>query len=282
MRMALVDLESLMKWANKNNCAVGSFSVANMETIIGIIKAAEEMNTPIILQIAEARLPLAPLELIGPMMLAAAKHSTIKVGVHLDHGNSISVIKKALSMGFTSVMYDGSHLPYEENKTCTLSVIETAKRMGASVEAELGTLGKGEDGSITGDVKYTEPAIAAEFAKVGMDALAVSIGNAHGNYFKDPKLKYDILKEISTSTQVPLVLHGGSGISPEEFRNCIKYGIRKINIATATFNAVVKGAQNYLSTSLEANYFDLNKSMVEQVYNNTKYHIRIFNNKEEV
>ncbi len=275
--MPLVTLEHLLKNADKKNIAVGAFSVGNMEMIIGAVKAAEEMDTSIILQIAEVRLPTSPLKLIGPMMVAAAENSKVDICVHLDHGLTYTTVETALKLGFTSVMLDGSLLPFEDNIALTQKVVKTAKEHGASVEAELGVVGGNEGGGKAHEIKCTDPLVANEFCeKTDIDALAVAIGNAHGNYPVAPKLRFDVLNDINRNCSTPLVLHGGTGITPEDFQECIRNGVRKVNIATASFDAVKTAAKNSLKDE-KANYFTLSSSMVEAVYQNVKKHIRIFN-----
>lgn len=275
--MALVTLKSLLKRASEKNIAVGAFSVGNMEMIIGAVKAAEETKTPIILQIAEVRLATSPLKLIGPMMVAAAKNSSVDICVHLDHGLTFETVKTALELGFTSVMLDGSLLPFKENIALTKKVSTLAKDYGASVEAELGVVGGNEGGGKAHEISCTDPALANEFCeKAGIDALAVAIGNAHGNYPIAPNLRLDVLKEINESCSVPLVLHGGTGITPLDFQECIRNGVRKINIATASFDAVKNAAAKEVSSE-KPNYFSLSAAMAEAVYDNVKNHIRIFN-----
>lgn len=274
--MALVTLKELITRAEANKIAVGAFSVGNMEMILGAIKAAEEMNTPIIIQIAEVRLPTSPLEIIGPMMVAAAENSSVDVCVHLDHGLKYETICKALEIGFSSVMIDGSLFSLEENIALTRKVVETAHEYGASVEAELGVVGGNEGGGKGHEIKYTDPAIADKFCKeTGVDALAVAIGNAHGHYSVAPELRLDVLKEIDNSCDTPLVLHGGTGITPEIFQECIRNGIRKVNIATASFDAVVNGARKSIEDN--GNYFKMSQSIADDVCENIKKHIRIFN-----
>ena len=231
----LVNMRNLLSDAQKGNYAVGSFSVANMEMVLGVLKAAEELCAPAILQIAEVRLKQSPLELIGPLMVAAAKHAKTPVAVHFDHGKTEKKIRTALELGFTSVMFDGSHLPLEENIAETKKIVSMAKQYGAATEAEIGCVGGSEDGSEDIAINCTKPADAVRFAaETAVDALAVAIGNAHGNYKSTPKLRFDILEECAKKVRAPLVLHGGTGISPEDFRRCAKTGIKKINIATAT------------------------------------------------
>ena len=275
--MALVTLKELIKRADKKGIAVGAFSVGNMEMILGAVKAAEELETPIILQIAEVRLPTSPLNIIGPMMVVAAENSNVDICVHFDHGLNYETVIQALDLGFTSVMLDGSLLPYEENVSLTKKVVETAKEYGASVEAELGVVGGNEGGGKGHEIQCTDPSLANDFCKrTGIDALAVAIGNAHGNYPVAPELRLDVLKEIDDNCDTPLVLHGGTGITPETFQECIRNGVRKVNIATASFDAVAKSAKE-ASSADKLNYFNLSQCMADAVYENVKKHIRIFN-----
>lgn len=274
--MPLVSLDKLVKRAKQNKIAVGAFSVGNMEMVLGAIKAAEETNTPIIIQIAEVRLPTSPLKTIGPMMVAAAKNSTVDVCVHLDHGLNYETVECALEIGFSSVMLDGSLLPYEENVALTQKVVAKAKQYGASVEAELGVVGGNEGDGKAHNIQCTNPDSAKDFCEqTGVNALAVAIGNAHGHYKVQPTLRLDILEEIHKNCDTPLVLHGGTGITPETFQECIKKGVRKINIATASFEAVAKASKQ--TAQAGGNYFDLSRNMADAVYENVKNHIKIFN-----
>ena len=274
--MSIVTLKELINQANAQNKAVGAFSVGNMEMILGAIRAAEETQTPIIIQIAEVRLQTSPLEIIGPMMVAAAENSSVDICVHLDHGLNYETVETALDLGFSSVMLDGSLLSYEDNIALTKKVVSLASEYGASVEAELGVVGGNEGGGKAHTIQCTDPAVAEDFCqKTGIDALAVAIGNAHGHYKVTPELRLDVLSEINNACTTPLVLHGGTGISPETFQECIRNGIRKVNIATASFDAIVRAsAQN---TVEKGNYFALSQKMADFVYENVKKHIRIFN-----
>ena len=275
--MSLVTLKELLNRADKSNIAVGAFSVGNMEMILGAVRAAEELNTPIILQIAEVRLATSPLSIIGPMMVAAAENSKVDICVHFDHGLKYNTVCEALDLGFTSVMLDGSLLPYEENIALTKKVVDTASEYGASVEAELGVVGGNEGGGSAHKIQCTDPELADDFSKrTGIDALAVAIGNAHGNYPVAPELRLDILNQIDNQCNTPLVLHGGTGITPQIFQECIKSGIRKVNIATASFDAVARAAKETSSID-KPNYFTLSQSMADAVYENVKNHIKIFN-----
>lgn len=275
--MALVNMKDLLKAAQKGNYAVGSFSIANMEMVLGVIKAAEETKSPIILQIAEVRLNHSPLALIGPLMIAAAKKADVPVAVHLDHGTTLECIKEALALGFTSVMFDGSHLPLEENIAMTKKVIEAAKPYGAAVEAEIGCVGGSEDGSVDIAMRCTSPKQAKTFyEETKVDALAIAIGNAHGNYKETPCLRFDILNDVKNCVDVPLVLHGGTGISEEDFIKCHQNGIKKINIATATFDSVEKSVRKGYNENTICGYYDLHQAEIQGAYNNAKKHMEIF------
>lgn len=273
----LVNMRELLEDAEKGNYAVGSFSVANMEMVLGVLKAAKELNAPVILQIAEVRLKQSPLEIIGPLMVAAAENASTPVAVHFDHGKTIEKITEALDIGFTSVMFDGSHLPLEENIEMTKKVISTAEEYDAAVEAEIGCVGGSEDGSEDIAINCTNPDDAVRFEKeTGVDALAIAIGNAHGNYKSTPKLRFDILKQVDDMTDTPLVLHGGTGISPEDFVKCSKTGIKKINIATATFDSVENNVREAYKNGNIQGYYDLHEAEIEGAYKNAKRHILIF------
>lgn len=277
----LVTMKSLLTKAQTENKAVGAFSVGNMEMVMGAVRAAEKLNTPIILQIAEKRLKNSPLELMAPMMIGAAENSKVEIAVHLDHGLTFECIKKALDYGFTSVMLDSSLESFEDNVKHTKEVVALAKNYGATVEAELGVVGGSEGDDFEHKISCTSPETAEIFAReTGIDALAVAIGNAHGNYPVLPSLRFDVLEEIHKKVDIPLVLHGGTGITPEMFIKAINLGIVKINIATASFDALAKSSKNYFVGNEKPDYFELSEQMVQGVYTNVERHIKIFNNKE--
>jgi fructose-bisphosphate aldolase class II len=273
----LVNMRDLLADAEEGNYAVGSFSVANMEMVLGVLKAAKELSAPVILQIAEVRLKQSPLELIGPLMVCAAENADTPVAVHFDHGKTLKKIGQALDIGFTSVMFDGSHLPLDENIAMTKKVIAMAEEYDASVEAEIGCVGGSEDGSEDIAINCTKPEDAVKFEQeTGVDALAIAIGNAHGNYKATPHLRFDILEAVDKMTDTPLVLHGGTGISPDDFVKCSKTGIKKINIATATFDKVENTVRNCYNQGSINGYYDLQNAEVEGAYQNAKKHILIF------
>ena len=276
--MALVKMKDLLKRAEEKNIGCGAFSVGNMEMVKGAIRAAEELETPIILQIAEVRLKNSPLHLMGPMMVQAAKEAKVDVAVHLDHGLTFETVDKALDLGVTSVMLDASTLPFEENIAKVKTVVEKAQKYGATVEAELGLVGGSEDGSCDHGIRCTDPDDAVVYAReTGIDALAVAIGNAHGNYPVAPTLAFDVLEKIHEKVDIPLVLHGGSGITDKDFQRAISLGIRKVNIATASFNSLTAHVEKYMASTDKHNFFDLNEAMVQGTYENVKRHILVFN-----
>ena len=276
--MALVKMKDLLRRAEEKNIGCGAFSVGNMEMVRGAIRAAEELDTPVILQIAEVRLKNSPLHLMGPMMVQAAKEAKVDVAVHLDHGLTFETVDKALELGFTSVMLDASTLPFEENIARVKAVVEKARKYGATVEAELGLVGGSEDGSCDHGIRCTDPDAAVFYAReTGIDALAVAIGNAHGNYPVAPTLAFDVLEKIHEKVDIPLVLHGGSGITDKDFQKAISLGIRKVNIATASFNSLTAHVEKYMESTDKHNFFDLNEAMVQGTYENVKRHILVFN-----
>ena len=220
----------------------------------------------------------SPLHLMGPMMVQAAKEAKVDVAVHLDHGLTFETVDKALELGFTSVMLDASTLPFEENIARVKAVVEKARKYGATVEAELGFVGGSEDGSCDHGIRCTDPDDAVVYAReTGIDALAVAIGNAHGNYPVAPTLAFDVLEKIHEKVDIPLVLHGGSGITDKDFQRAISLGIRKVNIATASFNSLTAHVEKYMESTDKHNFFDLNDAMVQGTYENVKRHILVFN-----
>ena len=236
----LATLNEVMGMAEQKKIAIGSFNTPNLESLRAVTEAAEELNLPVIIQFAQCHESLIPLQMIGSMMVEAAKNAAVPVCVHLDHGETIEYLQQALDIGFTGVMYDGSVLPYEENLANTKKVVEMAKRTGASVEAELGSMGKRESGAGdgTGDKDttkiYTDPAQAAVFVReTGIDALACSFGTTHGIYLTEPRLDFEVVRKVREKTSnIPVVMHGGSGVSAEDYHKAVEAGVRKINYFT--------------------------------------------------
>ena len=227
----LVNLVEILKLADEKKCAVGAFNTPNLECLNAVIDAAEKLNVPVIISHAELHEEVSPLAKIGPVMVQAAKAASVPVCVHLDHCETLDYMAQALEIGFTGVMYDGSTLPYEENLANTKKAVAMAKDYNCGVEAELGALASREGGTAnaSGPV-YTDPDEAVTFCReTGIDALAPSFGTAHGIYKSKPVLDLERVKVISEKTGLPLVMHGGSGVSPEDYRTGIQNGLRKIN-----------------------------------------------------
>lgn len=235
----LVTLKEILELAEKEQCAVGSFNTPNLESIQAVLSAAEELHVPVILMHAEIHEELIPLKVIGPIMLDMAKKAAVPVCVHLDHGVTLSYLEQALQLGFTSIMYDGSTLEYAANVDNTREAVRMAAKTGASVEGEIGVLGKREMGAgheEAGEVPreiYTDPDDALRFVQeTGIDALACSFGTAHGLYLKAPRLDMSVLDRVKAKVYIPLVMHGGSGVSERDYRTAIAKGIRKVNYYT--------------------------------------------------
>jgi len=243
--MPLCTTEKMLKDAQIAGVAIGAFNIENMEMAQAVIEAAEEMGCPVILQTTSGTAKYAPLTIITAMVTAIAKKVNIPVALHLDHSGETLALE-ALESGYTSVMYDGSKETFEENIRITKSVVEAAKKRSIPVEAELGSIGGKED-DIEAEIEYTDPKMAAEFVmKTGVQSLAVAIGTAHGVYKTTPKLDVERLKEIRKLVDIPLVLHGGSGLSTHDLQNCIRAGISKVNFGTDLRIAYTEGLKEYM------------------------------------
>ena len=248
----LVNLNQVLKKAQENRYAVGLFNTTDTDMLEAAIGAAEELRSPIIIGTAEVLLPYGELKLIAPSVVEAAKRATVPVVVHYDHGLTFERCMEALQLGFSSVMFDGSAKPYEQNLAETKEIVKIAHAMGATVEGEIGHVGEAanEDNLLTD--MYTTPEEAESYLNAtGVDALAIAIGSAHGVYKTKPMLNIPRLCEIRKRVDVPLVLHGGSGLSDEDFRNTIRDGIAKVNIFTdlclAGSSAMKEASDNNIS-----------------------------------
>lgn len=249
----LVTAKQLMLDAQKGGYAIGAFNVENMEMVQAVVAAAEELKSPVIIQTTPSTLKYASPEMFYANVAAAAKAASVPVVMHLDHGSSFQLAMQAFRAGYTSIMIDGSHSPYEENIAVTKAVVDACHPAGVPVEAELGKVGGKEDDLDGGDGGYTVPAEAADFvAKTGVDSLAVAIGTAHGVYKGIPKLDVDRLSEIRKVVSIPLVLHGTSGVPDEAVRECIRRGICKVNYATDLRIAFSTGLKAYLAKDPDA------------------------------
>ena len=255
----LVTMNEVLSRAAEQNCAVGAFNTPNLECINAVIEAAEELNVPVIISHAQLHEPAAPLDIIGPVMIQAAKAAKVPVCVHLDHCEELDYMERALKLGFNAVMYDGSTLSYEENVANTKKAVELARSFGAEVEAEIGKMPSREGGETESDGPvYTDPELAARFCReTGIDALAPSFGTAHGVYKAKPVLDLDRVKVISEKTGLPLVMHGGSGVSDEDYRLAIRNGIRKVNYYTYMSKAGVAAVRELLEKGDVTYFHDL-------------------------
>jgi fructose-bisphosphate aldolase class II len=236
----LVNVRDICAMAEQNNMAVAAFDTPSLEATRAAIEVAEQTGYPVILSHAEGHDPFVPLDYMGPTIVNLAERSSALLCVHLDHCEHLSYMRRALEMGFSGAMYDGSFLPYEQNVENSHRAAEMCATFGAGLECELGSMGSREAGSRdeggtaeeSGAI-YTNPDQAEEFVeKTGLDILACSFGTVHGLYKGEPHLNFDVLKKIRKKTGVPLVMHGGSGVSDDDYRKAINAGIRKINYYT--------------------------------------------------
>lgn len=275
----LVTLQEILAMAEEKKCAVGAFNTPNLECVTAVISAAEKLNVPVILSHAELHESVAPLAVIGPVMVLAAKAAKVPVCVHLDHCETLDYMARALDMGFTGVMYDGSLLPYEENVANTVKAVAMAKRFGAGVEAEIGKLSsrEGGTGESAGGPVYTDPELAVRFCKeTGIDALAPSFGTAHGIYKSKPVLDLDRVKVIAQKTGLPLVMHGGSGVSPEDYRTGIQNGLRKINYYSYMSKAGTTAVKALLSSQDVTFFHDLAFAARQAMESDAEKAMRVF------
>ena len=259
----LVTLKEILAIAEERNIAIGAFNASGLEAIEAEIAAAEQLDLPVIIQFAQCHETLVPLSTIGPIMVDMAKKASVPICVHLDHGETLEYLEEAMKIGFTGIMYDGSTLPYEENLRNTKKAVAMAAAVGAGVEAELGSMGKRESGAGDGtgeedDTKiYTDPILAKQFVdETGIDALACSFGTTHGIYLKQPKLDFGVVKAVREQTgKIPVVMHGGSGVSREDFHAAIQSGVRKVNYFTYMDKAGGTAAAAYINGRKEGEPF---------------------------
>lgn len=266
----LVTLKEILKIAQEKNVAIGSFNTPNMTTLQAVISAAEELNQPVIVMHAQIHeeMKLCKMDDIVPMMLMFAKKAKVPVCVHLDHGTDLEYVMKGLELGFTSVMYDGSVLSEEENTKNTKLVVAAAAKTGASVEAEIGSMGAREGGSSATASIYTDPDAAVRFVNnTGIDALACAFGTAHGFYKDTPKLDFERVEKIHKMISLPIVMHGGSGVSEDDYRKVIKCGVRKINYYTYMAKAGADAISNKEYSQFHDALTEAEEAMKENVIN---------------
>ena len=278
----LVNLKEILKIAEEEKNAVGMFNATGFDSLQAVIGAAEELNRPVIIAHAEVHNVYNDISFVGPAMIAAAQNAKVPVCVHLDHGTSTQMIYRALRIGFTSVMIDASALAYEENLRLTKEITEISHAMGVSVEAELGRLVTGESGSTEiANAKpedfYTDPEEAKAFCEAtGIDALAIAFGTAHGFYKSQPKLDFGVVEKCAAATGLPLVMHGGSGVSEEGFRKAIASGIRKINYYSYMSKAGYMAAKEYIESGRSNYLHDAEYAAMQAMKEDVKKAIKIF------
>ena len=289
----LVSLKELMKTASEGGYAVGAFNVSNLESLMAIMEAAEETGHGVILNYAEVHAPFLSMEQAAVIMLDAARNASVPVCVHLDHGSSMEACIRAIRLGFTSVMLDASAEDYETNVRATDQIVRLAHSVGVTVEAELGhifssNMGLAEspeeaetlDSYESADDVYTDPATAKDFVeRTEVDVLAIAFGTTHGIYTKKPVLDLDRITKIRQAIDIPFVMHGGSGLSKEEFQTAIQNGIRKINYYTYMTLAggkAVKEAMDQKGADENVFFHDIPMIAVRAMKENVKQAIRVF------
>lgn len=278
----LVNLNDVLYDAKRGKYAVGLFNAVNLELARGIIAAAESLRSPVIMGTAEVLFPYGPLEEVSYYLLPMAKKANVPVVVHLDHGLNKETCLKALELGFTSIMYDCSTDSYEDNVRKVKEMADIAHSYGATIEGELGHVGDNE-GSAEGSSHladpskfFTDPKMAKDYVeKTGVDALAIAVGNAHGAYKLPPKLDFERIRTIAKTIDVPLVLHGGSGLTDADFKHAIQEGISKVNIFTDINVAAVK-AEFSRFTDMNKGIIDLIPAAVEAIKQETLKKMQLF------
>lgn len=277
--MALVTLKEILDDAKKRSYGVGMFGSFNMEMFNGIIQAAEEANSPVIISTGPGELPFNPIHITGPVLVQKAREAKVPVCVHFDHGEKFEDVVAAIKSGFSSVMIDASSMSYKENVNATKEIVKIAHSLGVSVEGEIGHVG-GQEGSLHAEMTredfYTKTEDAVNYVKdTGIDALAIAIGTAHGQYTFTPVLDFERLKEIRDSVNVPLVLHGGSGLCDDDFKKSISLGIHKVNVFTDVCNAALKTIRQNIDKD-DLTYLGLSLDVIQGVKQEVMKKIRLF------
>lgn len=271
----LVNLNNVLGKAREGKYAVGLFNSTDSDMLQAVIEAAEDLNSPIIIGTAEVLLPYGELKLIAPSVIEAAKRARVPVVVHYDHGLTFERCMEAISLGFSSVMFDGSQKNYETNLAETREIVKIAHSFGCSVEGEIGHVGQASEGYEANTDEYTTSEEAEEYVKAtGVDALAIAVGTAHGVYKKKPQLQLDRIKKIYSTIDTPLVLHGGSGLSDNDFRNAISCGISKVNIFTDLCLAGERAVADAIKENI--GYLEMRNRKVEYIKEEVKKKILLF------
>ena len=279
----LVNLNDVLKIGRERGIGVGAVNTPNLETLCAVIKVAEELDIPVIVSHAQIHEFINTIDVIGPIMLDLASKAKVPVCVHLDHGETVEFCKKAIDLGFTSVMIDASTMAYEDNIRTTKEVVEYAHSHGATVEAELGQLPNREDGGEgvqDASSLYTNPELVPDFvSRTGIDALAIAFGTAHGIYKVKPILNIDIIKQVRAKSDIHLVMHGGSGLSFEDYQNAIKAGINKINYYTYMNYEGYAACKEIIERNPTGFYHDLTVAARDAQATKIKEILKVFSNK---
>ncbi len=259
--MSIVTLKDALNKARKDKYGIGAFNISSFTFLETVIEAAEAKKSPVIAQIAEGHIVDMPnFDSFCKAFIDRASKASVPVVVHLDHGQTLPVVMRCIQNGFSSIMMDASSYPYEENINKTKEIVNICHSIGISVEGELGTIGGAEANIVKEEDAFTNPDEALDFVnKTGIDALAISIGNVHGNYKGEPKLDFDRLEKIAKLTNLPLVLHGGSGIYDDDFRKAVSLGICKINFYTGNCKSAGKAVMDFVKEEPDKNGTDLMK-----------------------
>ena len=248
----LAGLKEALDYADSHSCGIAAVNTPTFEALAATVRVAESRGVPIILAHAQSHETMSPIIEIGPAMVALAGRASVPCVVHVDHGEDLDYIRTGLELGFTSVMLDGSRRPYEENVEVTRAAVEIAGRFGAGVEGELGVMTGNENGDpdqgVADESLYTDPDAARDFVeRTGITCLAASFGTVHGLYHREPHLDLDLIARLRQAAGVPIVMHGGSGLDPSEYRACIAHGVRKINYYTYSAKAGLDAATRFLA-----------------------------------
>lgn len=279
----LVNLNTVLRPARLYGYTIGAFNIYSLETVSAVYRAALECQAPVIFAFGERYIDVANIKVIAAMVRAFAEETEIPMVLHLDHCKDLAVIYRAVQAGFTSVMFDGSSLSFEENLSQTRHIVEFAHSVGVTVEAELGSVPFDSSDTIVPEEYLTKSDEAATFVEdTGIDALAVAIGTAHGEYKGKPKIHHDRLREIADEVLLPLVLHGGSGIPDEDVIRAIDAGIAKINVNTQISSAAVKQLKEITRREKAGNLSDIMKEIEDTMTAEVKGFINLFMNKKTI
>ncbi len=268
----IASFQDLLAWAEVHKAAIGAFNTPNVESLQAVIHSAQALGLPVIISHAQLHEASAPLDQIGPLMVLLAEQATVPVGVHLDHGNDLAYLEAALKLGFTSVMYDGSDRPYADNVALTAQAASLARRYGAGIEGELGAVFR--DGR---PAQLTDASQAGHFAsQTQIDALAASFGTLHGLYTHQPRLSYQRIAQVRQASGLPLVLHGGSGLAADTYRQAIAAGIRKINAYTYLAKAATDRVRALLQNKAVTDFHDVSQAATQAIQEEVTGLMRLF------